>query len=173
MAKQFKDGDPCPICTQQLQSTSVTETFTYKNVSMEYPDYVVHRCSGCGEEFVGSQTIKDSSRRIRDFHREVDGFLTSTKIKEIRMRLGYTQDDFSRILGGGDKAFARYENGDVTQAKSMDNLLRILDAMPQAIEILVPDSKPVQEKTVISLFGTRYPSELHGLGEYKKAANHG
>ncbi len=138
MAKNYKNGDPCPICDHPLQVTSVTETFTYKGSTLEYPEYVVHKCNGCQEEFVGDDTMRSSTRRIRDFHREVDGFLTSTKIKEIRMKLGYTQDNLGRVLGGGVKAFARYENGDVTQSKSMDNLLRILDAKPEAITVLDP-----------------------------------
>lgn len=168
MAKNYSDNDPCPLCKKPLQSVAVTEIFTYKGASMDYPDYIIHRCTGCGEEFVGSRTIKASTRRIRDFHREVDGLLTSTKIKEIRMRLGYTQDDFSRVLGGGDKAFARYENGEVTQAKSMDNLLRVLHAHPDAIKTIDPQ-RIDKRKSVIPIH-VSYETKTEYSDSYGKAA---
>ena len=136
MAREYHDGSPCPLCKGALKSKSVTETFSYKGRSFEYPDYVVHVCEKCGEEFVGDKTMKQSSRRIRDFYREVDGLLTASEIKRIRVKLGRTQEDLSALLGGGLKAFARYENGDVIQAEAMDNLLRILDEMPQAIDVI-------------------------------------
>jgi HTH-type transcriptional regulator/antitoxin MqsA len=99
-------------------------------------------CEKCGEEFVGDKTMKQSSRRIRDFYREVDGLLTASEIKRIRVKMGRTQENLSALLGGGLKAFARYENGDVIQAEAMDNLLRILDEMPQAIDVLERKHSP-------------------------------
>ena len=68
--------------------------------------------------------------------RSAAGFLTDEKIKEIRKKLGLTQRQMAETLGVGEKNFARYENLSVRQSKAMDNLLRILDAYPEAIKIL-------------------------------------
>ena len=40
------------------------------------------------------------------------------------------------VLGGGLKGFVRYENGQVVQSRSMDNLLRILDRFPESLAVL-------------------------------------
>lgn len=149
MAREFSNGDPCPLCGHGLKEKSVTETFTYKGRALEYPNYVVHQCSSCGEEFVGNRAMKESGRRLRDFYREVDGLLLSSEIKRIRVKLGYTQDGLSQLLGGGAKAFARYESGDVIQSEAMDNLLRVLDSHPQALATL--ENKNMPEKRVISV----------------------
>uniref|UniRef100_A0A831UBT3 Type II toxin-antitoxin system MqsA family antitoxin n=1 Tax=Geobacter metallireducens TaxID=28232 RepID=A0A831UBT3_GEOME len=148
MAHEFKNGDPCPLCGEPLQEKAVTETFTYKERTLEYPNYVVHYCAACDDTFVGNRTMKESGRRLRDFYREVDGLLTAGEIRRIRTKLGYTQDDLSDLLGGGAKAFARYENSDVVQSLPMDNLLRILDSHPQAIAAL--EHKHLPKGKVIS-----------------------
>ncbi len=57
------------------------------------------------------------------------------EIKAIRKSFGLTQDEFSELLGGGAKAFARYENGTVLQSKPMDNLLRGLREYPEMINL--------------------------------------
>lgn len=136
MAKEYSNGSPCPMCKGELSSKIVTETFTYKDKSFDYPDYIIHVCNNCGEEFVGDKTMKESARKIRDFYREIDGLLTASEIKRIRIKLGRSQEALSTLLGGGLKAFARYEKCDVIQTESMDNLLRVLDELPYAIEII-------------------------------------
>lgn len=133
----YKNGDQCPICGyNEIKEKSITETFEYKGKTTEIKDYIVFECPDCGESFVDSKTIKNTEKIIRDFQRKVDGLLTSDEIKKIRKSLGFTQKDLGTILGGGEKSFARYESGKVTQSKAMDNLIRIIFNMPEAIEVL-------------------------------------
>jgi HTH-type transcriptional regulator / antitoxin MqsA len=166
MAKEYYDGAPCPMCKGQLKSNSITETFTYKGKSFDYPNYVVHVCDKCGEEFVGDKTMKQSARKVRDFYRVVDGLLTASEIKRIRVKLGRSQEDLSSILGGGLKAFARYENSDVIQAESMDNLLRILDEMPHAIEII--ERKHLPKRKILSVSQVYSLTQGKLVGTYDK-----
>ncbi len=44
-----------------------------------------------------------------------------------------TRGEFARLLRVGEKKFARYENGQNTQGRAMDNLLRILHEHPYTI----------------------------------------
>lgn len=166
MAKEYHDGSPCPLCAGKLKSKTITETFSYKGKSLDYPNYVIHVCDKCGEEFVGDRTIKQSARKLRDFYREVDGLLTSHEIKRIRVKLGRSQDDLGRLLGGGLKAFARYENCDVIQTESMDNLLRVLDEMPSAIDII--ENKHLPKKRVLSTCQIYYNEQHKIVGRYGK-----
>ncbi|MFO7884248.1 MAG: type II toxin-antitoxin system MqsA family antitoxin [Desulfobacteraceae bacterium] len=133
----YKHGDICPICGYEgLQEKSITERFEYKGQTKEIENYIVFECPECNESVIDKKTLKRSEKILRDFHREVDGLLTSKEIKSIRKTLGFTQKDFGLVLGGGEKGFARYESCAVTQSKSMDNLLRIVSKKPEVICIL-------------------------------------
>lgn len=165
MAIEYIDGSSCPICDGVLEEKIVTEIFSYKGKTLEYPDYLVHVCNKCGEEFVGDRTMKQSARVLRDFYRQVDGLLSASDIKRIRVKLGRTQEDMSSILGGGLKAFARYENSDVIQSEPMDNLLRILDEMPHSISIIENKNKPKRKVSTCQLYDL-YQGKL--VGTYDK-----
>jgi HTH-type transcriptional regulator/antitoxin MqsA len=126
----------------------VTERFEYKGQTLTYPNYLIHECSACGEAIVDKKCLKESGRAIRDFYRKVDGLLTASEIRQIRLRLGLSQDAASDLLGGGAKSFARYENCEVIQSVAMDNLLRLLDANPRGLGVLENKNKPQTYKVI-------------------------
>jgi len=127
----------CPICgAGALKKEVKTETFTYKGESKDIPNYITWSCSECGEAIVDNESLKASGKMLKDFQREVDGLLTGQQIKNVRIKLGLTQTQLAHIIGGGLKSVARYEAGQVSQSKGMDNLLRILDAYPQTLNII-------------------------------------
>ena len=133
----YKNNDKCPICGEGiLEREVITETFEYNGEKVYIPDYVIFKCENCDEAIVEKDTLKTSEITIRDFQRRVDGLLTSYEIKKIRKSLGFTQEGIGNLLGGGAKGFARYERGTVSQSKAMDNLLRIIDAYPDALGVL-------------------------------------
>jgi HTH-type transcriptional regulator/antitoxin MqsA len=142
----------CQICGGgPLTKEVLNETFEYKGCSTTIPEYVVYTCSHCGESIVDKATLKKSGHLLKDFRREVDGLLSSGEIRRIRIRLGLTQDEMSEVLGGGAKAFARYESGAICQSKAMDNLLRILDRFPHVVTVIRKSSTTREHKKVLSL----------------------
>ncbi len=127
----------CDICGEDtVEEITITKFFEYKGESLTIDDYKLFQCSSCCEQFINESYYKTIEHQIRDLHRKVDGLYTSSEIKKIRESLNYTQDAFGKILGGGAKAFARYENGSVTQSKPMNNLLKIIHAYPTSISII-------------------------------------
>jgi len=126
----------CPICGSELQKKVGTERFEYKGKEIFIPDYVAYECTECGEAVVDPETLKKSGKLLKDFQRQVDGLLTGQQIKRIRKKLGLTQEQMAEIVGGGLKSFARYESGQVCQSKGMDNLLLILDAYPEMLNVI-------------------------------------
>ena len=62
--------------------------------------------------------------------------LTPEEIRTLREHLGLTQVEAGELLGGGPRAFTKYEAGDVQPAASVVNLLRLLDADPTAMTTL-------------------------------------
>ena len=128
----------CPICgIGIMEKVVLVETLEYKGQHLTIPEYTVYKCPTCEEAIVDKNTLKTTEKTIRDFHRKVDGLLTSGEIKKIRTSLGFTQEAMGGLLGGGEKSFARYETGQVTQSRAMDNLLRILDACPIALDVII------------------------------------
>lgn len=64
------------------------------------------------------------------------GLLGPEEIARIRQKLHLSQIAAGTILGGGKRAFQKYESGTILPSRSISNLLRILDADPDALDIL-------------------------------------
>ena len=62
--------------------------------------------------------------------------ISPEEIRAIRELLGLTQVEAGELLGGGPRAFTKYEAGTVKPAASVVNLLRLLEANPAAIATL-------------------------------------
>lgn len=130
----------CPICGKgDLKEQKREEEFFYKGKTKKISNYVTEICSWCNEEIVSKESLSKAGKELTEFKREVDGFLTPKQIKRIRENLELTQNVMAQYLGGGAKAFARYESGSVCQSRAMDNLLRILSKFPSMIDLLHRD----------------------------------
>lgn len=135
--KQYNIGDICPSCAQgKLERKEIEETFEYKGQRLSIPYYPIFHCSNCEEEFVGEDTIDTVEKRIRDFQRRVDNLLTSDEIVSIRKRLRLTQEKFADKLGISRPTVARYENGQLTQSKSLDIHIRLLIENPTCLSFV-------------------------------------
>lgn len=137
----------CPFCGKGKLVKKVTEeVFNYKGKTITIPNYVIHECNVCGESIVDRKTLKSAGKKLKEFKRQVEGLLTPEEIRNIRKKFGLSQEKMGEILGGGKKSFARYETGQLCQSRPMDNLLRILDAYPFVIQILIKDKIKQVEK---------------------------
>lgn len=71
--------------------------------------------------------------------------ITPEEIRAIRRELGLSQVEAGELLGGGPRAFTKYEAGTVKPAVSVVNLLRLLEANPGAMATLKGDvSRPMK-----------------------------
>ncbi len=77
--------------------------------------------------------------------------LLPADIRRIRESLGLNQVEAGELLGGGIRAFQKYESGSVTPAATTTSLLRILDADPTALGVLTGRHVPIQQ-TGLRLF---------------------
>jgi transcriptional regulator with XRE-family HTH domain len=57
-------------------------------------------------------------------------------IRRIRESLGLSQVEAGELLGGGPRAFTKYESGTIKPAASVANLLRLLEADPSTLSTL-------------------------------------
>lgn len=58
------------------------------------------------------------------------------RIRKIRKKLGLTQEEAGRIIGGGKRAFQKYESGKMPPSDAAIGLIEILARHPEEIETL-------------------------------------
>lgn len=66
----------------------------------------------------------------------MEGKLTPEEVRHIREALGLTQIEAGIVLGGGPRAFAKYEAGSVEPSAGLVRLLRLLEVDPSALASL-------------------------------------
>ena len=76
--------------------------------------------------------------------------MSPDEIRALRKRLGLSQVEAGELLGGGPRAFAKYEAGSLRPAASLVTLLRLLEAEPGALASLRGDaSRPFSAVDVL------------------------
>jgi len=143
----MSDEPRCPNCGARMVKYTVSEhvakTEDRTSVSRKK---VFYRCDECNIDELDPEKEIDPIKI--DKRRELRGkdLLTDLDIKRIRKKLGLTQEVLAQKLGVAEKTFARYESLGNRQGRAMDNLLRILEAYPDAINILKGKTKAGQQK---------------------------
>jgi len=100
-------------------------------------------CLTCGEGVHTGKDLDESDLALNRMKARVEGLLLPAEIKRIRQKLHLNQRQAGDVLGGGPNAFYRYERGDLLPSAAISNLLRVMDAMPEALDVLLPERKLV------------------------------
>jgi HTH-type transcriptional regulator/antitoxin MqsA len=95
-----------------------------------------YRCTACGEVFMSPEQADTAQRTLAATLRAEEDLLRPDEIRTIRERRGFTQTQFERLLGVGAKTVVRWERGTVFQNRTTDALIRLIDAVPAALEFL-------------------------------------
>ncbi len=82
--------------------------------------------------------------------------LSPKRIKTIREGLGLSQVEAGELIGGGPRAFTKYESGAIKPAAAVINLLKILETNPASLKILTGKTRESTTK------GGRSPFEVSG-----------
>ncbi|WP_368301350.1 type II toxin-antitoxin system MqsA family antitoxin [Kluyvera sichuanensis] len=126
----------CPVCgSGHLTRRSTTESITYKGFTESY-DHIFSECDLCLVDQVDAEEMRTNKRSVIRLKKIIDGLLTGDEMRAIRKSWCISQDDASRIFGGGPKAFSKYETDDVAQSESMDKLIRTAAKFPQVFSEL-------------------------------------
>lgn len=91
-----------------------------------YPD-------GDGDGLHDATDMRLLDRALNRLKAEAEGLPTAEDIRRIRRRLRLSQRRAGELLGGGPRAFQKYEAGDVLVSRPMANLLKLLDADPSLL----------------------------------------
>ncbi len=60
----------------------------------------------------------------------------AARVKAVRKKLGLTQEEAGRIIGGGRRAFQKYERGTMQPSEAAIGLIEILDRHPEQVTTL-------------------------------------
>ncbi|MGH7293988.1 MAG: type II TA system antitoxin MqsA family protein, partial [Polyangiaceae bacterium] len=67
----------------------------------------------------------------------VDGVLGPKEVAKVREALGLSQRKAGEVLGGGPRAFQKYESGKQAVSTPMSHLLRLLEKDPSRLKEIV------------------------------------
>ena len=128
--------DPvCPTTGAPMHRAVRPLTLTYKGESLTI-DMPGWYCDQSEDGIHTGADMKMSDRGLNRLKARAEGLLAPEEIRRIRKRLGLTQDAAGELIGGGPRAFQKYEAGDLLPSRAIGSALILLDHDPSAIAVL-------------------------------------
>lgn len=110
-------------------------TLTYKGDSITF-DMPGWYCDASDESIHSGADLKVSDRMLNRLKARTEGLLEPEQIRRIRKKLSLTQQRAGNLIGGGPRAFQKYENGDLLPSRAISSALVLLDPDPSALTVL-------------------------------------
>lgn len=163
--------ETCPICGGRVEvRTADREIHVGKRTARLQIEAAT--CVDCGEYFVSPNEMDEVQIRASELIRKEEGLLFPERIARIRKKLGLSQSQFERLLGVGPKTVVRWERGTVFQNSATDNLLRVLDSVPEAVAFLAERqgvALPQSASQTLESVDVRHTERIYTYAERKIA----
>lgn len=129
------DKPICPLTGKTMERGFRPLTLTYKDetVTISMPGWY---CASSEEGIHTGKDLKVSDRALNELKARVEGLLTPMEIRQVRKKLKLTQAQAGSVIGGGPRAFQKYESGELLPSRAICSALRLLDEHPQGLELL-------------------------------------
>lgn len=128
--------DPvCPKTGAPMHRSVRPLVLAYKGESLTV-DMPGWYCDASNESIHTGADMRVSDRALNCLKAHKEGLLAPGEIRRIRKRLGLTQEEAGDLIGGGPRAFQKYEAGDLLPSRAVSSALRLLDRDPGAIIVL-------------------------------------
>jgi HTH-type transcriptional regulator/antitoxin MqsA len=110
-------------------------TLTYKgdSIAFEMPGWY---CRDCDESIHTGKDMRVSDRMLNRLKAKNEGLLDPEEIRRIRKKLRLSQETAGVLIGGGPRAFQKYESGDLLPSRAVSSALVLLDHDPGALAVL-------------------------------------
>ncbi|TPG39837.1 helix-turn-helix domain-containing protein [Sphingomonas koreensis] len=86
---------------------------------------------GDGDALFTGSDLEASNTAFKELRSEYSGH-----VKAVRKARGLTQEEAGRIVGGGRRAFQKYESGKTPPSEAAVGLIEVLDKHPEALTTL-------------------------------------
>jgi HTH-type transcriptional regulator/antitoxin MqsA len=112
-------------------------TLSYKGRSLVIAMPGWYADDGVTDSIHSGADMKVSDRALHRLKAQADGLLEPEEVRRIRRKLRLSQREAGLVIGGGPNAFQKYEVGDVLVSSAISSALRLLDAYPDALAVLL------------------------------------
>src|SRR5580704_13112141 len=107
---KVKDKRRCPHDGTLMRWDVRPFTVTYKGQT-ETVDAPGWYCDECGEGILNGAETKEIDEMYHYLKAQTEGLLKPEEIRNIRKKLNLTQEKAGEVIGGGPRAFQKYESG--------------------------------------------------------------
>ena len=135
----------CPKTGSPMRRDVRPMVLNYKgeNTTFDMPGWY---CDSSDESIHTGEDMRVSDRMLNRLKARTEGLLEPEEIRRIRKKLHLTQEAAGMLIGGGPRAFQKYESGDLLPSRAISSALALLDHEPEALTVL----KARRNKTAIS-----------------------
>ncbi len=132
------DQNPTPVCPttgapMHRDVRDMTLRFKSESITFEMPGWY---CDSSEESIHTGEDMKVSDRMLNLLKARHEGLLEPSEIRRIRKKLGLSQTAAGDLIGGGPRAFQKYESGDLLPSRAISSALVLLDNNPKALRFL-------------------------------------
>ena len=125
----------CPTCGGEMRFEKRTDTLLYKGHERKIQTQAWW-CKSCDEAILAGEALRGRELEFQKLKAEVDEVLAPADVAAVRARLGLSQRKAGELLGGGPRAFQKYEAGTQAVSSPMSHLLTLLANDPKRLEEL-------------------------------------
>lgn len=125
----------CPKTGAPMHRGVHPMTLTYKAESITF-DMPGWYCDKSNESIHTGKDMRVSDRMLNRLKAKSEGLLEPEEIRRIRKKLRLSQEAAGLLIGGGPRAFQKYESGDLLPSRAVSSALVLLDHDPKAIAVL-------------------------------------
>jgi HTH-type transcriptional regulator/antitoxin MqsA len=129
----------CPECGSQAVFDIRTDVVEYKGQKAKVK-VAGHWCRTCGDVVLEGPALEKRERAFLELRAKVEGVLGPKEVAAVREKLGLSQRRAGEVLGGGPRAFQKYESGEQQVSIPMANLLRLLWRDPRRLRELLEEA---------------------------------
>jgi HTH-type transcriptional regulator/antitoxin MqsA len=141
--------DPETGATLHRDVRPLTLTYKGQSITVDMPGWYGETPE---EGIFEPADMKFSDRALNRLKARAEGLLEPDEIKRIRKKLGLTQLVAGELIGGGPRAFQKYEMGDLLPSRAISSALMLLDRDPKALKVLEarqPKIRPEEGKSLL------------------------
>jgi HTH-type transcriptional regulator/antitoxin MqsA len=129
------DNPACPKTGAPMHRGVRPLTLNYKgqSITIDMPGWYA---DGSDEGIHNGIDLKISDRALNRLKARAEGLLEPEDVRRIRKRLKLSQVEAGEVIGGGPRAFQKYEAGDLLPSRAISSALVLLDHDPAALRVL-------------------------------------
>ena len=125
----------CPETGAPMYRGVRSMTLNYKKESITF-DMPGWYCDQSEESIHSGEDMKVSDRKLNLLKARSEGLPEPVEIRRIRKKLHLSQEAAGLLIGGGPRAFQKYESGDLLPSRAVSSALILLDHDPEALSVL-------------------------------------